>query len=43
MWLMLSLEGKDTQTQITVYDKEGRLLGLADLVQALLRVRLGDR
>jgi hypothetical protein len=32
VWLMLSLDGKENQTQITIYDKSGRLMALADLV-----------
>jgi len=42
-WLMLSLEGTQQKTQITVFDREGRFLALADLVQALLRIRLGTQ
>jgi len=32
IWLMFSLDGKENQTQITIYDKAGRLMSLSDLV-----------
>lgn len=43
MWLMISLDGSDQKTQVTVYDKTGRLIALADLVHAMLKVRLAAR
>lgn len=43
MWLMVSLgsdSAEEQKTQVTVYDKTGRLIALADLVHAMLKVRL---
>ena len=37
---MLSLEGRESQTQITVFDKQGKLANSVELIQAMLRVRM---
>ena len=38
---MINLEGKDSSTKITVYDKEGRLMALSGLIESMLKNRVG--